>query len=294
MWDFPSGLRLLMGWKNTVAHTKMLANSIPPHLPIYLYTCPRWSGHPSTPLGCSQGNQGRSSSALLSTQMRVHIHLMVARGVYAHLFSTVWQWAVIDSLENSTGEVCPYRTVLLKLYCAHVSPRDLVSGQVWGRAWEAGFLTHSRMTGQCWSLGHTLSSEAMLCSWVKSQQVRALPWVRVNSGGRKPGNHHLLTLGGWWRGILPAWFSKSPDHCCHLGNFKNIWHQVSPSQELLVSLAWGVAGAYVLPEAPQSICCVELAITAPAVDANGLNDIWRSLSFSSSTSLQIHLVLLSF
>lgn len=148
--------------------------------------------------------------------------------------------------------------------------------------------------GQCWSLGHTLSSEAMLCSWVKSQQVRALPWVRVNSGGRKPGNHHLLTLGGWWRGILPAWFSKSPDHCCHLGNFKNIWHQVSPSQELLVSLAWGVAGAYVLPEAPQSICCVELAITAPAVDANGLNDIWRSLSFSSSTSLQIHLVLLSF
>lgn len=196
MWDFPSGLRLLMGWKNTVAHTKMLANSIPPHLPIYLYTCPRGSGHPSTPLGCSQGNQGRSSSALLSTQMRVHIHLMVARGVYAHLFSTVWQWAVIDSLENSTGEVCPYRTVLLKLYCAHVSPRDLVSGQVWGRAWEAGFLTHSRMTWQCWSLGHTLSSEAMLCSWVKSQQVRALPWVQVNSGGRKPGNHHLLTLGG--------------------------------------------------------------------------------------------------
>lgn len=65
----------------------------------------------------------RWSSDLLSTQMRVHIILTVARGLYAHISNTALEGTVTDSPE--TGEVCAYRTVLLKLYPVHTSPSDL-------------------------------------------------------------------------------------------------------------------------------------------------------------------------
>lgn len=86
-----------MGWTNTVfpykhASTQYTSSSASPPvpdgqvIPVHLLDVRR--------------KPERWSSGLLSTQMRVHIILTVARGMYAHISNTALEGTVTDSPEK--------------------------------------------------------------------------------------------------------------------------------------------------------------------------------------------------
>lgn len=172
--------------------TQICWQTRPPHLPIYLFTslftCPKWSGHASTPF-VSTRQPSKVELGPLSIQVRAHINSMVARGMYAHIFHTVLKWTVVRLPDPSLARSLPTEQCFSNS-TVHTSPRGPGSLQLWGGDWESAFLTHSGMMTRL--LVHGPHFEATQCIWAENEQVRVLPCGHLSSGRRKKGTWGLM------------------------------------------------------------------------------------------------------
>lgn len=57
----------------------------------------------------------------LSIQVRAHINLLVARGVYAHILYTVWKWTVTDSQIPAWRGLFLQNNASQTLRCTHIA-----------------------------------------------------------------------------------------------------------------------------------------------------------------------------
>lgn len=197
----------------------------------------------------------------LSIQVRAHINVMVARGMYAHIFYTVLKWTVTDSQIPAWRGLFLQNNASQTLLCTHIAQGSRFTaplGRGLGVSISNTFRDDAKATGP-WTTLRGYAVHVGRKSAGKSPTMQ--PPEQGGEGKREPG--------GWGRLTLPECFSNLPEHCNRVGKLKSTDARLPP-WEMLISFAWGVAWAYVVSEAPQGAYCAELWITALVVDANGL------------------------